>query len=147
MADFRPDCRNFCINKIRTHNPKSKKLPIFRFSCFFDLIDFRYRFQVQNTSTGPPGLISGRISSFRPLPADLSIFDVLVKISFFVKIGQIGRFSEANYLAGSGRKVVKSPEMCSPDLVDAFCTRNRYLKSFRSKKLPFGRKIFLTFSY
>ena len=28
--------------------------------------------------------------------------------------------SDANHSAGNGRKVVKSPEMCSPDLVDAF---------------------------
>ena len=45
-----------------------------------------------------------------------------------------GMTSEANHSAGNGRKVVKSPEMCSPDLVDAFCTRNRYLKPFRSRK-------------
>ena len=114
----------------------------FQIFVFFDLIDFRYRFRVQNTSTGPPGIISGHISSFRPLSADLSIFDVLVKISFFCQIGQIGRFSKANPLAGSGRKVVKSPEMCSPDLVDAFCTRNRYLKSFRSKNIILRKSIF-----
>ena len=67
-------------------NPQSKirKMTDFQNFVSFDLIDFRYRFQVQNTSPGPPGLISGSISSFRPLSADLSIFDVLVKISFFL---------------------------------------------------------------
>ena len=59
-----------------------------------------------------------------------------------LQIDQICRFSKANPFAGSGRKVVKSPEMCSPDLVDAFCTRNRYLKSFRSKNIFPGKSMF-----
>ena len=135
MAEISTGSQKFLHQQIGNPQSKIQKITDFQIFVFFYLIDFRYRFRVQNTSTGPPGLISGRKSSFRPLPADLSIFDVLVKISFFCQISQIGRFSKANPLARSGRKVVKSPEMCSPDLVDVFCTRNRYLKSFRSKNI------------
>ena len=59
-----------------------------------------------------------------------------------------GMTSEGNHSAGNGRKVVKSPEMCSPDLVDAFCTRNRYLKPFRSKKnFPWKSMFFLSLRF
>ena len=49
----------------------------------FDLNAFRYRFRVQNNSKTPQEPISGHISSFRPISADISKIEFLTKIAIF----------------------------------------------------------------
>ena len=49
----------------------------------FDLNAFRYRFRVQNNSKTPQEPISGHISSFRPISADISKIEFSTKIAIF----------------------------------------------------------------
>ena len=61
-------------------NEKIRKNSIFQFCLKCDLNGFRYRFRVQNGSKTPKGHISGHISYFRTLPANLWKFEILAKI-------------------------------------------------------------------
>ena len=62
---------------------KIAKKSIFQSFSKFDLNEFRYRFRVQNNSKTPQEPISGHISSFRPISADISKIEFLTQIAIF----------------------------------------------------------------
>ena len=88
--------------------------------------------------------ISGHISHFRPLPAKWSAIMRIIKNQ---PKSPKSRFwpKNSNFfkVAGSVRKMDIWPEMGPWGVLEPFCTRNRYLKSFRSNFKSFLKNRFI----
>ena len=90
MNGFRPIFGRFRTRRIfyRLQNSQNPQLKIAKIMIFWnilkiDLKGFWYRFRVQNNSKTPQELISGHISSFRPISADVSKIEFLTQITIF----------------------------------------------------------------
>ena len=90
MNGFRPIFGRFRTRRIfyRLQNSQNPQLKIAKIMIFWnilkiDLKRFWYRFRVQNNSRTPQVCISDHISCTRPLQAELSNIDFLVKIVIF----------------------------------------------------------------
>ena len=82
-SKFRDPYNILRIHILGSHKWKSPKNRFFWNFLKFDLNAFRYRFRVQNNSKTPQEPISGHISSFRPISADISKIEFSTKIAIF----------------------------------------------------------------